>query len=274
MILGRAAYLLPPLLIVAYITVFFSVDRQMNHDERDLSPALPTMALELIGHTYLNQFIAEALFIKTAVYYGGLNHMPDEGNLDLLGQHFVTISHLHPRMLDVYYRSEGVLAHRGIKYTSVANGILEQGRAALPNVLAMPFFEGFNYSLYMNQPAKAAEILRVASEIPGSPRWIGHLASLLAAEGGNIRSGLIWLKAMQASADDEAEKERYQKEIEVFEQGLLVQAALDQYVRNTNRHPDTLDELLPDYIRQLPHIENGYKLEYRVPNLFLKRVHL
>jgi len=270
----RAALVLPPLLIAAYIMLFLSIDQQMSYKSRDISPTLPTPVLEIVGHSYLNQFIAEALFIKAAVYYGGLSSMPDEGNLEVMGQHFVAMSQLHPRMLDTYYRSEGVLAHRGIRFATLANEIMQQGRIALPNEVVIPFFEGFNFAHYLNRPAKAAEALREASQIDGAPRWIGHLASMLAAEGGNIRSGLIWLKGMQASSKDETEKARYQDEIKAFEKGLLVQIALEQYIHSVNRPPGKLDELVPDYVRQLPRMEKGYTLDYRAPNLFLKRVRL
>jgi hypothetical protein len=274
MILRRSAFLLLPLLIAAYIMLFLTADRQMSYKSKNISPAFPTPVLKMIGHSYLSQFIAEALFIKTAVYYGGLDNMPDEGNLEVLGQHFIAMSQLHPRMLDIYYRSEGVLAHRGIAFTSMANGIMQQGRDARPNEVVIPFFEGFNYAHYLNEPAKAAKVLREASQIDGAPRWIGHLASLLAAEGGNIRSGLIWLKGMQASSNDESEKRRYEEEIKVFEQGLLVQMALEQYLQAVKRPPDTLDELVPGFIGQLPRLKQGYRLEYREPNLFLKRVRI
>ncbi|MDQ6971798.1 MAG: hypothetical protein Q9M30_04045, partial [Mariprofundaceae bacterium] len=79
---------------------------------------------------------------------------------------------------------------------------------------------------------------------------------------------------MQASSNDAAEKNRYQKEIEVFEQGLLVQMALEQYIHSVSRPPATLDELIPAYVSQLPQLGEGYRLEYRAPNLFLKRVRL
>jgi len=267
---GRSIVLLP-LLLGIYIAVSYSAQVQLTAEQKGISPALPTRALELVGHSYLRQFMAEALFIKTAVYYGGLTSMPDEASLDVMVQHFQAMQRLHPLMLDIYYRSEGVLAHRGIKYASAANDILREGRKALPDVVALPFFEGFNYDRYLNQSARAAVILREASEIPGSPRWIGHLASLLAAEGGNIRSALVWLKGMHAASDDAVMKERYQAEIEVFERALLVQLALEQYIGKAGKPPATLDVLIPDYLRQVPQFEKGYHLEYRRPNLFLKR---
>jgi len=267
---GRSFVLLP-LLLGIYITISYTAQSHMAVEQRVLSPALPTRALELVGHSYLKQFIAEALFIKTAVYYGGLEAAPDVASLDVMVQHFKAMHRLHPLMLDIYYRSEGVLAHRGIKYVSAANDILREGRKALPDVVALPFFEGFNYDRYLNQPARAAVILREASEIKGSPRWIGHLASLLAAEGGNIRSGLVWLKGMQASSDEQAVKERYQKEIDIFERAFLVQLALEQYIGNTGMPPATLDALVPGYIGRIPQLDQGYHLDYRRPNLFLKR---
>jgi len=111
----------------------------------------------------------------------------------------------------------------------------------------------------------------VASRIEGAPRWLAHFAGVLAAEGGNIRTGLVWLKAMFASNKDEAERQRYEKEIKAFEQGLLVQTALEQYIHKLGRSPETLDDLVPDYIGQLPDFEHVYRLEYKRPNLSLKR---
>jgi len=263
-----------PGLLAGYIFLFLAQGQYASVTDQGISPALPSRMLHVLGHSYMNQIIAESLFIKTAVYYGGLNREMDAGNLEVMQQHFITMSQLHPRMLDIYYRAESVLAHRGNTYAKTANQILETGRATMPDQLALPFFEGFNYFYYLGNPAKAAEILRIASMIPGSPQWIGHLASMLAARGGNIRTGLIWLQGMLASSTDEEEKARYRGEIESFEQALQVQMALEQHIRRVGTPPNALSDLAPNDIRQLPTFKNGFMLEYKKPNLFLTRIHL
>ncbi|MDQ6982837.1 MAG: hypothetical protein Q9M08_07550, partial [Mariprofundus sp.] len=142
------------LLVIGYSFLFITQDRHTSVTPPNLSPALPVRLLDVLGHSYMNQLITESLFIKTAVYYGGLNQQPNENNLEIMRQHFITMSQLHPKLLDTYYRSESVLAHRGTTFVQAANTILENGRSALPNQVVLPFFEGFNYFHYLNTPVK------------------------------------------------------------------------------------------------------------------------
>jgi len=225
----------------------------------------------VLGHAYLHQLIAEALFIKTAVYYGGIDKQMNEDKLKIMEQYFLAMSQLHPKLLDIYYRSEAVLAHRGNIHARMANRILENGRRALPNQLVLPFFEGFNYFHYLDDPTKAAKILHIASIIPHAPKWIGHLASMLMASGGNIRTGLVWLKGMLAVSRNKNEKVRYKKNILAFEKAMRVQRALDRYVHGVGKYPHSLAALLPVYLGALPTWKNGYMLEYESPKLFLRR---
>jgi len=263
--------ILLPGLVAGYIFLFLAQEQHDSIVRQDISPALPTQMLNIFGHSYLNQIIAEALFIKTAVYYGGLTREMDDGNLKTMGQHFITMSQLHPKMLDIYYRAESVLAHRGDSHTRIANQILETGRSALPNQVALPFFEGFNYFYYLKNPIKAAEILRIASNILDAPQWIGHLASMLMGSGGNIRSGLIWLKGMLSTVQDEDEKARYEKDIHAFEKAMQVQLALDRYAHRHGDYPDSLTALVPADLAALPSWENDYLLDYQAPKLLLRK---
>jgi len=262
-----------PILLICYGFLFVSQDKHGNTAPANISPSLPTGVLAVLGHSYMNQCIAESLFIKTAVYLGSLNKQMDETNLEVMGNHFNTISHLHPLFLDTYYRSESVLAHRGDRFVLTANKIMDRGRNALPDEVAIPFFEGFNYFHYLDQPVKAAKILRIASSIPNAPQWIGHLASMLMASGGNIRTGLVWLQGMRAATQDEDAKKRYGKEIASFEKAMQVQKALERYAHQHGHYPENLSALLANDLTALPALEGDYMLEYQPPKLFLRRSH-
>ena len=156
-------------LFVCYGFLFVAQDKHAGTGSANLPPVLPAPILDVLGHAYLHQLIAEALFIKTAVYYGGLDKQMNGGKLKLMGQYFFAMSQLHPRLLDIYYRSEAVLAHRGSAYARMANRILENGRRALPSQLVLPFFEGFNYFYYLDNPGRAANILHVGCSL--CPLW-------------------------------------------------------------------------------------------------------
>jgi len=259
------------ILILCYGFLFVAQDKHAGNTQNNISPALPTGVLNVLGHSYLNQLIAEVLFIKTAVYYGGLNKQMNEDNLEIMGQYFLTISTLHPKFLDTYYRSESVLAHRGERFAQTANKILENGRRALPQDVAIPFMEGFNYFHYLNDPIKAGKILRIASNIPAAPQWLGHLASMLMAKGGNIRTGLAWLKGMLAATQDKDEKIRYTKNITALEKAMEVQQALDRYAHKHGTYPENLSALLPTELSVLPSWGDDYQLKYQQPKLFLLR---
>jgi len=259
------------LCMMAYSALFFAQEARNTFQHPSITPAIPTKILDVVGHTYLKQLIAEFLYIKTAIYYGGLKKEASSANLEIMGQHFVAMSQLHPHMIDIYYRSESVLAHRGERFVQMANSILETGRASIPNKVALPFFEGFNYLNYLNQPRKASEILKIASEIPHAPRWIGRLASILMAGEGNIRSGLALLQGMYVSSQNQDEKGRYQKDIQAFQQALLVQQALNHYRQKHGKSAGTLQQLVPTYIKTLPSLKQNYYLKYQPPTLSLLR---
>jgi len=259
------------LFLIGYGFLFTTQNQHTSTASPNISPTIPVPVLDVLGHNYMNQLIAEILFIKAAVYFGGLNKQPDKDNLEMMQQHFTAMSQLHPRLLDIYYRSESVLAHRGKSFVHATNAILEKGRVALPDQIVLPFFEGFNYFHYLNKPIKAGETLRVASNIPGSPPWIGHLASMLMASGGNIRTGLIWLKGMLAASQDEDEKRRYRQDIDAFEKAMQVQRALEHYAHKHGVYPENLSALFANELRELPTWEGNYVLEYQAPTLFLRR---
>lgn len=260
------------LCIAAYSSLFFAQEHQISQQiNNNLTPTIPIQALEIAGHTYLTQLIAEVLYIKVAVYYGGLKKESNPENLNIMAEHFKAMSQLHPKMIDIYYRTESALPHRGKNYVKMTNKILEKGRIAIPNEVVLPFFEGFNYLNYLGQPRKAAEILKVASEIPNAPRWIGHLASILMAGEGNIRSGLALLQGMHASVQSKDEKERYQKDIQAFKKALLVQQALNHYKRQHGNSAERLNQLVPTYIKALPSFKQNYYLKYEPPSLSLLR---
>jgi len=256
-------------LLSGYLFLSLSSGYRATVNQENISLSLPVQIYEVSGYSYLRQLIAESLFIKTAVFYGGLKQETDQTNLEILTAHFLTISRLHPQLLDTYYRSEAILAGRNDTSTRIANQILADGRVALPLQISLPFFEGFNYFHYLDEPLRAAESLRAASEIEGAPKWIGHLASMLIAQGGNIRTGLIWLKGMYASSQDENEKKRFGESIHAFEKALQVQLALDRYYNQYGFYPKTVTTLVPAYLPEMPVWEKHY-LDYNPPKLSLK----
>jgi hypothetical protein len=123
----------------------------------------------------------------------------------------------------------------------------------------------------MNEPLKGAKAFDEAAKIPGAPPMFAHLAALLSAKGGDIAAGLISLKTMLAAEKDEAVRARYQEEIVIFEQAMEVQKALNLYTEKYGVSPNTLEQLVPDFLPHVPQIKDSFVLVYDPPTLRLQR---
>ncbi len=76
---------------------------------------------------------------------------------------------------------------------------------------------------------------------------------------------------MLAAEENEAVRARYEEEIAIFEQALEVQRALNGYIQHYGSAPQTLEELVPDFISAIPEIRDSFVLVYTPPTLHLKR---
>lgn len=254
-----------------YISAFFIQERQAQYRPPHLSQTLPANVHKITAG-YMVQLWAEMLYIKTTVFLGGRKSGQEHQNYaENLAEHFLVISTLHPGFIDTYFLCESSLSSLGSDSAKKTNAVLEKGIAEKPDNWILLFFKAFNHFHYLDESAEAAEILYKATQIPGAPVWFGHLASMLSARGGNIYAGLMWLKAMLAAERDEMMRERYKKEIVIFEKAVRVLQAVQKYSDLFNHPPKELNDLVPDIIPELPKIEEGFALSWKPPVLSLIR---
>lgn len=240
--------------------------------ERGPSFPPPASLLEAGSLGFLRQLFAEMLFVESAVHYGAEAdpwRIPPR-HLDAYAALFRVMARLHPRLLDVYYRVEGVLTWQGERYAREANAVLRIGRRALPDEIVIPFFIGFNDFRFLHQPLKAADAFEEAARMPEAPGWFGHLAAILRGRGGDIRGGLLLLQARLRTTSDAGERERLQRDIRVYKDALRVQLALERFHAHTGRYPTALSELAPAWLARIPDMGGKYELVYQPPRLSLR----
>ena len=193
--------------IMAYTLVFLLQESHVKHAQYELEPTLPVQ-LQQASLGYLHQLGAEMLHIKAAVFLGGIRSaVAPETYVDNLADHFDIATTLHPKLLDIYYLAESSLSWIGNDSVRRANHVLDKGARARPDQWVLPFFAGFNSFYYLKEHDAAAEHLQRAAAVEGAPRWIGHLASVIAGRGGDIYGGLMWLRAMLADEEDQEVRE-------------------------------------------------------------------
>jgi hypothetical protein len=258
-------------IILLYGWLFTLQEHRAEERNVSLDMALPS-TFYTITSGYMKQLVAEMLFIKTSVFMGGVR--PDTSPTvyaEALGNNFETMTRIYPHFIDPYYFCQGFLPYISPETAAKANTILERGITTYPNDLILRFFYASNFFLAMNEPLKGAKAFAEAAKLPKAPPLFGHLASLLAAQGGDLAAGLISLKTMLAAEKDEIVRNRYEKEIVIFEQALEVQKALNAFTHKHGNAPATLEQLTPEFIASIPDIKDLFVLVYNPPTLHLRR---
>jgi hypothetical protein len=259
-------------LLMVYGALFYQQERMARATEPRLPYPLPaTVQKAVLG--FLHQISGEILFIRTSVFYGNPSSNPTEpANASSLESNFNVMADLHPFFIDTYFLCQSALAYQGESHTRAANKVLAKGMVAMPDLWLLPFFKGFNHFFYLKENRQAADDLFLASKLPGAATWLGRLASKLAAEEGDIINGIIWLKVMLKAEKDEEMRKRYQQEIADFEKAYAVQKAIAEFSKKKGRVPDSLEDLIPAFLSELPEFNNAiYYLEWKPPLLKLKR---
>jgi len=269
MIYRKLAFLV--LVVMVYGFLFGTQERLSQNVKPVLAIPLPSVIQKAVMG-YLRNLGGEMHFIRTAVFLGGhFTNYPDETYANGLSANFRTMVDLNPYFIDSYFLCQSTLSRIDAKRAREANAILQIGMAANPDNWILPFFQSFNYNHYLREPRKAADSLRIAAKIDEAPDWLEHLASIRAAQGGDILSGLVWLKAMYSTEQSEGLRAKYSREIEDFEAALNVQKAILAYQKKYGRILASLDHLIPEFLPALPTFNEPFVLVWNPPDLQLKR---
>ncbi len=256
--------------IVVYCASFSIIDRSFQNNNVQLQSALPA-PFQKIASGYLSQLFSEILFIKTAVFLGGLKPGVAETSYEgTLTNNFTVMTSLNPHFLDPYYFCQSFLAHISTQATTASNDILQTGIDTHQNNFTLRFFQGFNYFRYLNDPINAAITFQKAADLPDAPPTFGHLSALFSAKGGNIETGLIMLKTMLTVEQNEGVQKAYKHEIKIFEQALEVKKAVTLFTNQYHTPPQALENLIPEFLNELPTFSKNFVLVYEPSTLRLR----
>ena len=236
-----------------YLAVFSQQQQIATRELPTLTQPLPAV-VQRIALGFFQQLGAEMLFVKCAVFNGNnFSAAIIAENANSLSSNLDVATSLYPEFIDPYYLCQATLPHLSPVYAGVANDILARytGLAGQQDII-IPFFRGFNYFYYMNEPHRASEVFAELATREGAPTWFGHLAAILSARGGNLYAGLISLQSMLAVESDEVMKQRYRDDIEMFNQAIGVEKAIQQYFTTYGVYPPELEDLVPDFISVIP----------------------
>ncbi len=258
-------------ILILYVCMWFYQKDRIVWSDSYLSRALPAKALT-VASGYGGHVAAFLIFIKTAVFAGGtLVGVEEEDYVPSLVQNFDVASELFPEFVDLYFFCQAFVPHVAPEYARKTNQILLRAEEIYPDSLYYPFFRGFNYYKYLDEPLLAAEVFRAASMLPDAPPLFASMGSRLMARGGNLAVGREMLVVMYRSETNEAVRERYAAELENFDKALSLQAALDRYRQVNGVDAHEIDDVVPSFMESVPDLSLGYVFAWEPPVLKMVR---
>lgn len=259
------------LLVALYLVVWTAQGQKAEWADYYLAPSMPAPLLR-IATGYASHMASFGLFVKVAIFSGTSRGQQDKIRFaESMAQNFEVMTEIYPKFGDAYIYCQSFLAPLSPEYALRTNDILDRAVNHLPDRLYFPFFQGFNYYFYLEQPQKAAEVYFELAKKPGAPTWYGRLAGKLMAQEGNLQVGRNMILMMLKAEQDEIMREQYRSSLRDFDKALVVQGFLAKFKVERGREARSLDDLVPGYLSALPTFENDFYLKWEPPVLYLKR---
>ena len=267
----KKLFILAPVLAVLYAGIFLWQEHLFAEREQALSFVPAERFLRACGG-YWRQLTAETIFVKTAVFLGGLRPGSNkEAYAPALANNYRQITLLYPEFRDPYYFTQGYLPYINQEAARAANDILATGLAIYPDNYELRLFRGFNYLNNLNEPLKAAEVFHEASLRPQAPPIFAYLAALFAADGGDLQAALTTLHMLNGAENDATVKDRYEHEIALLEKAIGLFQATKRFQAAHGEFPDIPERLIPDYVQEIPDFMPYFQLVWQPPQVRLQR---
>lgn len=229
--------------------------------EPESATVLPLQFLQVVSLEYRN-FVADMFFLKALNRFG---ETLERSEHNIVGEHVddwewaammaeIDLStSLDPYFLDPYYFANAIITHNQ-KLIPRVSLLLESGAKKRDWDWELPFYAGFNYFFYLNQPVKASELLMEAARRPtNKSSLLSTLAARLAYQGEKTKNAIIFLKQMLASATDESVKDIYETRLQSLEGIYIIERAAEIYRERFQERPKAVTQLVTmGILKKLP----------------------
>jgi len=164
------------------------------------------------------QLIADYFWIKTIGYFG--EHIMSDRNYPWLYHILDLVTTLDPQFIWPYYFG-GITLSLEAQQVEQSNLILKKAMHYHPAVWKFPFFLGFNYWYYSNDPAKAAYYIKIAAQLPKAPVFLKTFPARLLSTTDQKGAALQFLMEMRSNSQDARMRTQIEKRIQEILQGTL-----------------------------------------------------
>lgn len=241
----------PSLLLLLVIPLYLLLYQAAWSQQREVRRAaragyvIPSKYSRILALDYKG-LLSDYLLLKTITFYGDrlMAEKPlDDEDWRFITQSLETVTDLDPYFLDPYLLGEGLLVWEAGKIDE-ANHLLEKGRQHRKNDWQIPFYIGFNYFYFQTNYEKGAEYLMAASRLPDSPEFLPSLAARLSYYGDQVKTAILFLKAVSSQTSDPRIKARLEKRLTAMERAAFLEEATAKFKIEQGRLPKDIGELV------------------------------
>jgi hypothetical protein len=180
--------------------------------------------------------VADYYWVQALQIVGG-DDGPVEAHADQIGDAVDVVTTLDP-WVDHPYRFAAVWLTSTVDQVRRADRLLAQGIAYHPLDWRNRFYLGYNEFFYLEDDARAADVLESAVGMPGAPRYLGAFVTRLRAKSSGLDTAALFLQELIRSTDDEYARAEYLKawdEIATERRARRLDAARVEFRKRTGR---------------------------------------
>jgi hypothetical protein len=246
---GRTTALLLAILVTLHILLLGKISNEEKILPSDAGGGfiLPSPVLKITSFEFKG-IVSDLLFIKAMVFMGSTYERTEKPRIkpeewQWMDKVLTASTDLDPYFIDPYYLANAHLTWDGgmIRETNV---LLEKGTRYRDWDWLLPFYAGFNSFFFLQDNAKAAEFLGIASQRPGPSEQLLSLASRLSYKEKKTENAILFLEALAKKTEDERLKKEYETRILALQARLILERSVSAYKEKFNRAPDSLQRLL------------------------------
>lgn len=159
--------------------------------------------------------LADYYWIQAIQVVGG-HANPSETHGGLVGDLIELVTTLDP-WVDHPYRFAGLWLTGSRDDVRRADALLEKGISYHPLDWRNRFYLGYNLFFYLEENARAADVLETAVPLEGAPDYLGPFAARLRVSGGDLSTALLFVRQMVHDAPDPATRSHYLETLDEIE---------------------------------------------------------
>lgn len=199
-----------------------------------------------------DSLVSDVYWIRAIQHYGRTRlERRASARYDLLFPLLDLTTSLDPRFAIAYRFGAFFLSERapgGADRPDLAIRLLEKAMAANPDRWEYPHDIGFVYYRRGDYP-RAADWFQRASEVPGATNWLGPLAAVTLATGGDARSArLLWQNILETSDESWIHRtaEHRLQQLDAIDQIRALERLVADYERRHGDPPPTWEDMVRD----------------------------